>query len=222
LRTPEVTVWVSDAEPHRVVRVGSGHSGDGGLVPVADGSGAFGVDLGELSAAQTDQLFDQLEAKTRTLSDAVDADVSFALNGSATLEPCGDFGCQADVTLTNEVAADSPAARRSGQVTASITVSMSLDGRPVRTCAQNRTMPPNGSTSLTCYAAYTIAPATGPTTHSVYALARAVARAVVAADIPGLVTNLREDQQRGRTPRTPCNSFPAGTRVLLPNGQHHD
>jgi len=166
-----VTVYVTTTEPRRIVRISSappsdmaGHQDEfrtsgldhgpgspmspGRMVPVrAPGEpGGFEFDVSGLTEDEVTELYRELEERVRQLKNAIDADVRFSLDGSITLAPCTRAGCVANVRLKNRVTSASPYLYVKKPVHAHITIVMTLDGRPLRTCTATRTMPPNGST----------------------------------------------------------------------------
>ncbi|OIV35266.1 hypothetical protein BIV57_22480 [Mangrovactinospora gilvigrisea] len=116
-----------------------------------------------------------------TLGGSVDTDVSFSIPGKVALEPCTTNGCTASATVKN---ADHRG-KGAGQVSAMVTVRVTLDGRTVRTCSIPRTMPPNSSTQVSCVASYTIPASANATTHRVQAEVSAVARGATDSQISG-------------------------------------
>jgi hypothetical protein len=245
MSTPHGTVHVSTAEPRRIVRVERARGGAGASrlpgVPVLPGVGpriAFEggipaqpgeepagdeglvLDLSELSPPEAEELFDKLEDKVRELKKSVDSQVRFALDGSVRLAPCGTSGCTAHLAIRNSVTTTSPYLQARQPVNAVITINMTLDGRPIRTCTDTKRMRPNASASTTCHAAYVIPPSPRPRMHTVRALAHAVARTLVEADIKRIIKDLRKEQEEKKEKGCPTgsNSVIGGTPVLLADG----
>ncbi len=239
MRVDTLTAYVTTAEPHRIVRLTSdeipassdppspmttsGLTGQGHFHPArAPAATGFAVDVAELTDAEVDAFFKDLEAKVRGLKDALDSRVRFSLDGAITLAPCTTNGCRANVTISNRVQTNSPYISAKQPVTATVSIAMTLDGRPVNTCNNTVTMPPNGSVTTTCFAAYVIPPSRNPKMHTVEAQARTVARALVQADVDRLVNDLVAEFARSRRPRggataTPtAGATPTGTATATP------
>ncbi|GAA1029158.1 hypothetical protein GCM10009557_16650 [Virgisporangium ochraceum] len=236
VRVGTVDVHVTTAEPKRIVRLAtaaaagqsasptpgqtrtSGYDSDtdGGRYFLARAAGDdFELDLGDLSENEAAKLRSDLEAKINELRTSVDSQVRFSLDGQITLAPCGTNGCTATVVLSNRISSSSPYVKANQPVTASVTIDMTLDGRPVRSCTNTVSMPPNGSASTTCFAAYTIPPSRNPRTHLVQASARAIARAVAEVDVKAMLDDLVAQAARKRRPDNDPSTPPSG---VAPSG----
>jgi hypothetical protein len=239
VQTPDITVYVTVAEPRRIVRIaaGSGTDGEpGGVQPSpsthrttrrssaeprvvpewAPGATDFEIDLSGLAEAEVEDLYARLDKQLHELKTSIDSQVRFALTGSITLSPCTTTGCRANVTISNTVASRSPYLRPGQRVHAEITIRMTLDGRPVANCVKPTTMRPNRSASVSRFAAYHIPPSRNPRTHTVRAVASAVARAVIAADIRRMARDLAAEQKRNR-PRPDTTPIPDGSATPSPD-----
>lgn len=229
MRVGSLTAYVTTAEPHRIVRLTSGGElgassdpsdpptrgtpsvlGDRGrfIEARAPGGTGFALDVAELADPEVEAFYKDLEARVRALKDSLDSRVRFSLAGQITLAPCSTNGCQANVTISNRVQTNSPYVSAQQPVNATVTISMTLDGRPINTCVNAVSMPPNGTATTSCFAAYTIPPARNPTTHFVEAKSRTVARALVQADVDRLVNDLLAEFARNRRSRGPKPSTP--------------
>jgi hypothetical protein len=232
MRVNGLTAYVTTAEPHRIVRLTTGGPAASGTpspgIPSAltgrgmfararmpgraPGTTGFAVDVADLTDAQVDTLFTDLTQRIGGLKDSIDSQVRFSLAGQITLAPCSTNGCQANVTIANRVQTNSPYLSAQQPVNATVTIAMTLDARPINTCNNAVTMPPNGSVTTTCFASYVIPPSRNPRTHIVEATARAVARALVQADVDRLVKDLDAEFARYRRKRdkkpTPTASRP--------------
>ncbi|HEV2088232.1 MAG TPA: hypothetical protein VGR21_07970, partial [Cryptosporangiaceae bacterium] len=167
----------------------------------APGGDDFSLDLSGLPDEEIEALYREFLQRVNELRNSVDSQVRFSLAGNITLAPCSTRGCRANVTISNRVASGSPYLGVREPVRARITVSMTLDGRPIQNCVQERTMPANGSVSTQCFAAYYIPPSRNPRTHRVAAQMHAVALAVVDADIRRLAQDTLAERQRNRQNR---------------------
>ncbi|MBA3338958.1 MAG: hypothetical protein H0T54_04285 [Geodermatophilaceae bacterium] len=226
-RAGNLTVWLSQDEPQRIVRLRSDsgqHGGDlvgqppalgpgsdkddqdpdgdadepdGGLAP---GLPNLALDLIEIAAQQAQQLLERTIADAvRQLAESIDARVSFTLNGQIVLAPCGASGCTATVFLTNTVTSNSPYVMLNQPVNAQVTTTMTLDGVPVGSCTTTVVMPPNGSASTTCPASYVVPPSQNPRIYTVRAEAIATARALLQTDIDAMIAELTVERGRSRT-----------------------
>ncbi|MCX4386491.1 hypothetical protein OG777_06050 [Micromonospora peucetia] len=224
-------IHVTTTEPRQVVRVAAradtgpqvtGTRNDhrsGRVRLITRGTQAddeFELNFGRLTPEETEEFFRTLTARVQELRNAVDSQVSFTLNGAITLSPCTVNGCRANVTLSNRVTSTSPYLSVDRPVTASITTSMTLDGRPVATCTTTKSMRPNGSVTTSCFARYRIPPSRNPKVHTVRAQASTVARAVVQADIKALADDLARELIRNRRLRATPTPAPAGTAPNAP------
>ena len=190
MRVNSLTAYVTTAEPHRIVRLtttdglatsgtpspgipsaltGRGVFARARMPGRAPGATGFAVDVADLTDAQVDTLFDDLTQRIGGLKDSLDSQVRFSLTGQITLAPCSTNGCQANVTIANRVQTNSPYLSAQQPVNATVTIAMTLDARPINTCNNTVSMPPNGSVTTTCFASYVIPPSRNPRTHIVEA-----------------------------------------------------
>lgn len=177
------------------------------VVPArAPGDAEFTVDLSRVPEDELQSLYTEVKGRVQELKTSIDSLITFRLDGTVTLAPCTTNGCQANVTLRNSVSSSSPYVDVTRPVQAEITVAMTLDGRPVRTCVEARSMAPNGTVSVQCFAPYFIPPSRNPKVHQVRAQARAVARPVATADIQRIVDDVTAERARVRRP--PAPTFP--------------
>ncbi|MGH8876360.1 MAG: DNA/RNA non-specific endonuclease [Stackebrandtia sp.] len=151
------------------------------------------VDVDRMPGADIDDFMDELEKKFQDLKKALDSQVSFSLDGDIVLAPCTISGCTATVTLNNSVSTSSEYVKADRSVNAAVTISMTLDGKPVGSCQKTVTMKPNGTETVKCSASYYVPPSSKPKTVTIRAEARAVARAVVKADIKAMVKDAIEE-----------------------------
>lgn len=208
--TPQGTLFVTIEAPQRIIHIETTPASifttppvTEEIVPVlfqatasdADNS-SYGLDVSNLPPPQIDDLYKQLQDTVQDLKNSIDSQVQFALNGSITLAPCTSFGCTANLIISNSVLSNSPYLQASQPVTASITVNFTLDGSPIGGCPDMvKTMPPNGSTAVECSVSYSIPPAENPTMHTVEATAFAFAQAIISADIPRIIDDLKKEQK---------------------------
>jgi type II secretory pathway pseudopilin PulG len=209
LTTRYAKVYLTTTGPPEVVRITSrrpGRGGSGGgvgeTVPTRVRTPfdpeQFELDLVSLSSDEVTDLFSELEKRVKDLKKSVDSEVRFALTGRIKLDPCTVSGCTATVSMSNNVSSTSPYLVVSQPVVAVITIRMTLDKRTVKTCAPTRSMKPNGSATVKCRTRYTV-PADGMT-HHVEAVAKAVARAGVDADLREMTKDLKAERDGGPPP----------------------
>ncbi|WP_371688560.1 hypothetical protein [Micromonospora sp. KC207] len=243
VRTRDALASITTGQPRRMVRLestrdrvptttrtsryGGGSPAGGGyqLVGMTDDD-ELELDLSALSPAELDEFFAAVKQRVQQLADAFDSQVSFNLDGNGRIGPCLQTSCLATYTIRNQVDLQSEYLRSSGPVSAEVTITMTLDGRPVRTCAQSVTMPPNGSATVQCLATYTLPRTRTPKTYKVRAEIRARAKAVVKADIDRMIKDVArlEAARRARqnpaaaTPPPPAAAPAAGTSPTGPAG----
>ncbi len=155
----------------------------------------FEFDVSGLSPDEVKSLFKELEKRVAELKSSVDSQVTFSMNGGITLKPCTVTHCTAVVSMSNSVTTSSPYLVVKRPVVAVVTIRMTLDGRPVRTCNTSREMRPNGKATVKCLAVYSV-PADGRT-HHIEAIASAVARATVSADLKQMFADLKTERTKG-------------------------
>src|SRR5215207_10085210 len=126
------------------------------------------------------------------LAQSLDSIVQVSLTGNANLSPCTTTGCTANLRFRSRVTSASKYVTVGKQVTVEVTITMTLDGRPVRTCPEVLTMKPKGTATVRCRASYYIPPARNPKNHQVYAAYTAVARAVTTADAKKMAADLAD------------------------------
>lgn len=163
-------------------------------------TGEFRLDLTFPDEREIGRWYEELQGGVRELTDSVDPRVEFSLDGSIRLSPCDVNGCTAHVRVTNSVPADGSTTAPDRPVHAAITITMTLDGRPVRTCRITRTMRPNGSATASCRAGFHIPPSYTPRRHIVRAEAHAVARPLARADVDRILRDLRAQRSAVPTP----------------------
>jgi hypothetical protein len=214
-----ITFYISTAAPKRLVRVSTTAAPPStgfrtAAYRVADGD--LELSLAALDDTQRDQLFTELQQRVNQLRTSVDIAVRFSLDGQVALAPCNTNGCTATLTISNKVSSLSSYVSVKQPVNAEITITVTLDGRTVRTCVSTTSMKPNGSTKVSCPAVYSIPPSRNPKMHSVRAQASAVARALAEADVKQMAKDLADELKRnGRLGVTPPNTgheyLPKGT-----------
>lgn len=207
--------------------------------PLASGDGE-GMDLTPILADAADKMFETLVEYVDQLKDATDRGISFTLDGAGEMN-CSSSGCTATQNFTGSISSIARKERvTKGEVTAVMSATFSIDGRPAGKCtSQQRTFPVHGnnvSGALKCSN-----PGAGPLYASVAARVQAQAqadadrcgckvrltyplRANTLIDARALAKvearNLADRARRERDAATCAkpHSFPSGTRVLLADG----
>ena len=162
-------LYVTSSAPYRVLA----------LTPLPAGSAAASAPAGALAAApavldaatgltqaatpdftpmaQTgvDQDYATLISQTQTLGSAVNIGITFSFNQQGNLS-CSDSSCTVTETVDTDISSvqDIPV---SGQVDASMTAAVTVDGQPGGQCADTATLPIAGSGTMTCVDAGTAA-----------------------------------------------------------------
>ncbi|MFE0025025.1 polymorphic toxin-type HINT domain-containing protein [Amycolatopsis sp. NPDC059021] len=203
-------------------------------------AGSGGIDVSPVAADQADRMYDTLADNTQQLAGAVDASIDFSVAGNGTMN-CGPGGCTVQASFTGTLSADAKTRITGGQVTATMTATVSINGRPAGGCASPPgVFPITGNTvagQLSCAdpeagAVFTAVEsqlkaqaqaesrASGgrpvPYTITGTGQAEVSAMAVAQAEVERLIGEQREER-RAQPCATP-NSFVPGTRVLLADG----
>lgn len=169
VNTPAGRLLVTRDRPHRVLRLESydprealDQYRDGEtptelprvtIGPLAGGQ-AEGMDLTPVTGDDVKQMFDDLLKRTKQLKGATDRGINFTLSGSGKLS-CGAGGCSVDQRFTGQVSAKAREQRvTGGKVTAVLSATFTIGGRPAGSCTSSRgTFPVTGgrvSGSLRC------------------------------------------------------------------------
>ncbi|MFG2040455.1 hypothetical protein [Dactylosporangium sp. NPDC048998] len=217
VHTGDATVWISTAAPARIVRVESAGAdpsapaaSDSAAPPVGpslrssrhdNGGGAafvlarapsdtLALDFAPLSRAKTGELLQAVQRRVAGLVDALDPQVGFVIDGQIKVGPCGQTSCLAVVTVSNTVTARSPYVHPVRQANAAVTIDLTLDGRPLKTCTELVSMPVGGQATARCSATYTLPVATVGHNYYIEARATASSRALVQADVQRIIDRL--------------------------------
>ncbi|GAA2326524.1 hypothetical protein GCM10010170_001360 [Dactylosporangium salmoneum] len=215
VRTGATTVWIATGGPPRIVRVetaGSGPAPSGpAYVPARAPSGAAtALDVAPLAGGGLAGFRDALRARAGELGGAIDAQVSPAIEGQIKVGPCAPSSCQAEVTVSGRLTARSAYLRPSAPVHAQVTIAMTVENRPIKTCTPVVTMPAGGTATAQCTATYTVK--TTQDSYLVEAKASASARALLPADVQRIVDRLATALPEPEPPAVappPCEE-PAG------------
>ncbi|MGH3749261.1 MAG: hypothetical protein ACRDT8_17875, partial [Micromonosporaceae bacterium] len=185
---PARASWQSGAQPQ-------GASRPGHLMPVRMPTDRdFEFDVSGLSDGQLIALARQLKKQVKGLKGAIDSRVNFELVGSISLKPCNSSGCTANLTIKNEVEEGSPYTYVDETIYANVTIEMTLDGNPIKTCKITKKMETNNSAKVKCRATYTLSPGK----HVVRAKGLAVARDLAEAAIKQMAEALQAEAERIR------------------------
>lgn len=107
------------------------------------GSDSQGMDLTPVTGGAVEPMFSTLEKQTGELGNATDSGISLALSGSGTVQ-CSSGGCTASSGVAGQITTGAKSRLTGGSVTAVMTASFRIDGRPAGRC----TSPP-GSFAVT-------------------------------------------------------------------------
>jgi pretoxin HINT domain-containing protein len=256
--TPSGDLYVSQDAPYRVLRyVPSGHTpelpplprpGTRSLPQIPStpslldpgrqwrlSQPGFGeMDIDPMSAPEVDKTYNDLEDNAKQLTNVINSSTNFQLKGKADIS-CGAGGCTVTATVTNTNTASAGAgATLTGQVTAEMTATVSINGLPAGGCTQVSPLPLNGTGSISCTdpeagpvfteanaiaEAKAKATATPGSTYrwTVYSYAPVVVLARAQVNVEKLIEDLRLKRQDAACSETP-NSFVTGTPVLMADG----
>lgn len=106
------------------------------------------ADFPEMTNADTDQLYQDLENGTGQLTDAVDSNVRFTITGNVNLQ-CGPGGCTVTANVNSQASAGA-GATVTGTVTAELTATVTVDGIDAGGCTSTASMPVNSAGSIGC------------------------------------------------------------------------
>ncbi|MEV6907402.1 SON protein [Amycolatopsis sp. NPDC051071] len=159
--TPAGDLYVSKDAPHRLLRYSVNVPGGMPSVPkvptmpgpesrpqVPSGGGLGESDVDALSPEETDAVYEVLLSNTRKLSSAVDTSVRFDMDGAATVT-CGGSGCTVTANVTNSASANN-GGKVTGQVNATMTANVTIEGRSAGSCQNSASLPINGAGSISC------------------------------------------------------------------------
>jgi hypothetical protein len=188
-------------------------------------SGSGETDIVPMSLPQAGQTYGSVEADTAQLTSSVNADIIFSLRGSARLG-CSAGGCTVGATVSDSYVSGSGTQVAGGQVTASMTGTVMINGLPGGSCTATTTFPAHGTGSVSCYdpgagaiwqeaqaTAAAAARASGATSYEVRSTAKVSvqAQALVQAEVTRLITQERQDQQYAT-----CRASGASTSAYAP------
>ena len=206
--------------------------------PLASG-GTGGIDLTPIAADAAGEMFDTLVEYADQLKNATARGITFTLTGKGTLK-CGRSGCTATRNFIGRLSSvDRDQRVTKGRVTAVMSATFSIDGRPAGRCTSpRRTFTVRGDTAsgtLRCFN-----PRAGRVYSSVLARHKALARiqarlcrcpvpysfplradtvikalALASVEAERLAGRARIERDAAACVR---HSFPSGTRVLLADG----
>ncbi|WP_067711961.1 nucleic acid/nucleotide deaminase domain-containing protein [Nocardia yamanashiensis] len=167
--TPTGTLAVSASAPHRLLRwipdasgshtsttaksgngggSAGGNSGGGGIATYG-ADGQLGPILFPIvTPADREQTYNDLASQTQTLSNAVNLGISFDFDSKGSLK-CDNSSCTVTSTVTTKTTATA-GARLSGNISAVMKASITVDGTPSTGCTTTQTLPINGSGVMTC------------------------------------------------------------------------
>lgn len=107
--------------------------------PLKEGD-SKGMELTPLTGPESDEMFDRLEEYIEKLGDAVDDNVDFTLNTGGDLQ-CGGGGCSVNESFTGSIVPREKGVRiRINQVTAVLTATVTINGKPAGQCSSPPTV----------------------------------------------------------------------------------
>ncbi len=159
------TVYVTTAQPYRVLRVTSTRD-------------KFDLDTVFFAEPLVIGLFKRIDTQVQGLTLAIDSQVVHSVDGKVLLTPCGQTSFTAKATINT---LSSPYPKTNKPTAADVQITFTLDKRPIGTCTKVLTIPPTGKAPTACKVTYSL-PADGRT-HSIEAVVLPTARAVLAPDI---------------------------------------
>lgn len=117
----------------------------------SDAPNADGTDFPPQQPGDAKRTENDLVNATEHLSDAIDGDLQFNLQGNGQVN-CGDGGCDVRVTVTNTISPGSPDDTKitGGSVQAEMIASLSIEGEPTDGCTSTDSLPLNGTGEISC------------------------------------------------------------------------
>ncbi|WP_162958608.1 nucleic acid/nucleotide deaminase domain-containing protein [Nocardia yunnanensis] len=156
--TPIGTLAVSSTAPYRVLRLsppdGTGPTtttqsldAPGGILG-GQGDQAAPIMFVAMTPADREQVYNDIVNQTQTLSNSMDVGINFQF------DPSGDLNCtEAACTVTSKVTTSTTATRKatlSGNVSAVMKASLTVEGRPSAGCSTAQTLPISGNSVMSC------------------------------------------------------------------------
>lgn len=190
LKVPVIggSIDITTKAPYRILKVDVPNLlSDGGSGSSSDDKG---LTLTHLGSKDVDSFYDDL--KGEDLSGALDAAVNFLQSGSGNLD-CKTGGlCTASVSFSSSTPGAS-----GGHVTAVLNVTMTASGLPTKKCSATKSVPSNGSATMSCQANFALAPSPHPRTYRV--LAHYVLTAKASVDQDSINKNLDAAKKKDHT-----------------------
>lgn len=216
LITPRMRIYVTQAEPRRIVRIKNSQRQANGfnfaqvaLAASAQGDDEFELDLSVPTDTEVDAAVSELKQEATKLATPIDSHVSFTLSGDTTFTPpnCGLKSCTATVNLQNTVTSTGSNDLTDEPVNLDVTIDMTANGQPAGSCQDSRQVEPNSITHISCEATY---PTRNPSDAVlIVAKAKALARIIIATD--RLINDLKQDIEYSRRIRNNAgqpNNYP--------------
>ncbi|MGH3546002.1 MAG: hypothetical protein ACRDPW_08785, partial [Mycobacteriales bacterium] len=105
------------------------------------------LDLPPMSEQDLADALEELASNIEQLTEAVDTTIQFNLQGSANVA-CSPGGCSVTANVTSAVTSNKKLT--GGQVNATLTATVSINGRPAGSCTSAAQLPLNGSGQISC------------------------------------------------------------------------
>lgn len=189
----DATVYVTTAEPYRIMRVKST-------------SDKFSLDIGYFAEPGVPVLFKSIDAQVQQLTLAIDSQVLHSVDGKILLSPCGQTSCTASATIDT---VSTPYTETGKSTAADVQINFTLDSRPIGTCTKVLTLPPSGKAPTACKVNYRL-PADGRR-HTIEAVVLATARAVLGPDIAKLRQGVAGESLGWRLRQAGTTGLPGST-----------
>ncbi|WP_460728886.1 nucleic acid/nucleotide deaminase domain-containing protein [Nocardia heshunensis] len=154
------TLGVSATAPYRLLRLtpptGTGATATTTTESPDSAGGIFGgqnnqmgpIMFAVMTPADRDQVYNDIVNQTQTLSNSLDVGINFQF------DPSGDLKCsESSCTVTSNVTTSTTSTRKatlSGNVSAVMKASVTVEGRPSAGCTAAQTLPISGSSVMSC------------------------------------------------------------------------
>ncbi|MFG1884043.1 DNA/RNA non-specific endonuclease [Micromonospora sp. NPDC049102] len=167
------------------------------------------IRVADMGQAEVDALFRDLTGKAKELESSFDLSYQFTAKGNARFTGCGPGACRITVTISSRFVGKDLQTPKSASAT--MTVTMTGDGRPVGGCATTGTLPVNATGQLSCtnvsptWTSWYLRARAQRGAHVYAAQAQVLARAVTRVQVQRILDELQEwlDDARTRLQPTP-------------------
>ncbi|WP_327290565.1 hypothetical protein [Streptomyces sp. NBC_01198] len=120
------------------------------VAPARYATPAGTLDLTELAPQDVDAFYRELQDSTKQLKTAINSDIDFSLKGKADLS-CSAGGCSVVAHVSSDVTSGAPGTKiAGGQVNATLTATVEIEGEPAGTCTATAVLPLKGTNDIGC------------------------------------------------------------------------